>query len=200
MKPSEEERKKLGLKGSKKGISYGEYGKYIDFILKAHDKFDMTGKEKFRQLGKTPYPTHPIFAAQLVLADRRVSWRLRADGFRALLLHDVLENTKAKIPSWVPSSVKKLVNKLTFKDEKTEEAVAKRIDQNDSFTNYLLLADTVSNLYEEHVSEQKREAWIKGVKLLMSKIEKDFGKTRLYQISGLLSKNTDWSGAKIDTV
>lgn len=185
---------KLNQTGAPDGLSYNSIMQYLKFVFKAHNEQDITHDELFRQFGKTPYPTHCLLAAQLLLSDQRVPWKERKLGYLALLLHDIKENTAAELPDWVDPQVKKLVNELALdrsnNDATTEQQVLNKPDS----IKLLILVDMLSNLYEEHVKLQHRKIWIAGMKKLMHILESEYGKTRVFTIARALIADTDWSG------
>lgn len=179
-------------------ITYEELRKYLKFLLDAHEKHDTTSKEIFRQKGRTPYPTHPIFAAQSVLVDRRVPWEERRLGYYALLLHDVLENTSLELPDWVEEEVKKRVELLTF-NEGTKEEKLRALETRPIYIKYLVLADTLSNMYEEHISEHNRDTVMKIVRYLIDELSEQYRDSTVVALVKHLLEVTDWSGADEDS-
>lgn len=178
-------------------ISSEEFKKYLDFAYSAYQEHNNSG-QAFRQNGKVPYMTHPLWAAMMLIADTQIPWEQRAIGFKALILHDVLEDTSLELPDWVEPKVKEIVQELTFE---SFEAGVKLYDNKSSYIKLLLLYDKLSSMYEKHVGitgkteeirSAKRRLWkeftLKGIK----EVEKEYGNIRIVQVGKAIAENTDW--------
>jgi hypothetical protein len=142
---------------------------------------------------------HPLWAASMLIADTELPWKERELGFKALILHDVLEDTSLKLPDWVEPEVKKRVEELTFVgdwEEKKAKAMSKSIN-----IKLLMLYDVLSSMYELHVGEKKseiktgalkRKEWKKLTVRLIKEVEKKYGNIRIIQVGKAIAKNTDW--------
>ena len=88
----------------------------INDIIRIHDKFPRNHKKAFRKFDrKTPYGVHPIFVAMLLLHESCLPEAFRVRGAKALLAHDLIEDTTAKLPKWcLEKDVESLVRELTF--------------------------------------------------------------------------------------
>jgi len=162
----------------------------LDFAYDAYQNKNI--RDLLRQEGKTPYMTHPLFAASLLLADQRIPWEDRYYGYQILVLHDVLEDTTAKLPDWVEEKVVDGVKELTFSDDMPFDEKVELLRGKDSFIKLLALCDTISNVYEEHVSEEKRIKWKKYDEELVKDVENIYGDIRIVEISKTILANTDW--------
>ncbi len=168
------------------------FKKLMDFAYQAYQ--EESHKDTLRQKGKTPYITHPVFAASLLLADRRIPWKDRFIGYQVLILHDVLEDTNAKLPDWLSDEVINGVKELTFKDSLSLENKFEIVKKKDDFIKLLYLCDTLSNLYEEHVAlpVKRRKLWKEMVGWFAREVEKAYGDIRVVEVANAMIENTDW--------
>lgn len=167
-----------------------ELKRYIDFAYFAYQEHNVSG-QAFRQGGKVPYLTHPVGSAFLLLADTVIPSEEREKGCKILILHDVLEDTSAKLPEWVDDEVKKGVVEMTYTEESDEEKM-KKILEKSPFIKLLTLYDAFWSLYEQHVSEHHRKEWKAAVAQLAVEAEKNYGNARIVQIAKVVVDNTDW--------
>jgi len=89
--------------------------KHINYIINAHTLYPKTARNKSRYWDKkTPYYIHPIWCAMTILTETSLPKNLRENGAIALLYHDVLEDTNAKLPKSLNKKIKSYVEQLTF--------------------------------------------------------------------------------------
>lgn len=169
-------------------IKSKELKRYLDFAYSAYQENNITGQE-YRQKGKVPYIMHPLWCASLLIADTQIPYEQRELGFKALILHDVLEDTSLKLPEWVEPEVKEIVQKLTFK---SWEQAKREISKSPTFIKLLYLFDALSNMYENHVSEPKRAEWKKLTAGILKGVEQEYGNIRIVQIGKAIAENTNW--------
>lgn len=169
-------------------ISANEFKKLTDFAFDAYQNHNVTGQE-YRQEGKVPFIIHPIWCASVLLTDTRIPFEEREKGFKALILHDVLEDTGMKLPKWVEPEVRQIVKELSFK---SSDHALKASKSKPIYIKLLLLIDKLSSMYEEQVSPQRRKKWKASSKALMKEVEKHYGNVRVVQIAKVIIKNTDW--------
>lgn len=162
----------------------------IDFAYDAYQ--NKSKRDTLRQKGKTPYITHPLFAASLLLADQRIPWEDRYYGYQILVLHDVIEDTTAEFPDWIDERVAEGVKELTFQDNITIDEKKEIVRNKNSFVKLLILCDTISNVYEEHVGEIKRHVWKEMDIEILEDVRKVYGDVRVVEISEKILANTDW--------
>lgn len=169
-------------------IKSEELKKYLDFAYSAYQENNITN-QAYRQDGKVPYIMHPLWCASMLIADTQVPYEQRELGFKALILHDILEDTSLELPDWVEPEVKSVVKELTF--ESFKQAMEK-YPKKSPFIKLLLLYDKLSSMYENHVGEPKRHEWkilvLNGIK----EVEKEYGNIRIVQIGKAIAENTDW--------
>jgi hypothetical protein len=178
-------------------IKSEELKKYLDFAYFAYQENNVTN-QAYRQDGKVPYIMHPLWCASMLIADTQVPYEQRELGFKALILHDVLEDTSLELPDWVEPEVKDVVRELTFED--FQQAI-EQYPSKSTFIKLLLLYDKLSSMYENHVGinddteekkQIKRKLWkeftIKGIR----EVEKEYGNIRIVQIGKAIVENTNW--------
>lgn len=177
-------------------IKSEELKKYLDFAYSAYQENNITN-QAYRQKGKVPYIMHPLWCASMLIADTQIPYEQRELGFKALILHDVLEDTSLKLPEWVEPEVKDVVKELTF--ESLEQA-KKEYAGKSVFIKLLLLYDKLSSMYENHVgidddlvrAEKKRKDWKKFTNKGIEEVEKEYGNIRIVQIGKAIVENTNW--------
>jgi hypothetical protein len=169
-------------------IKADELKKLLDFAFEAYQKNNITD-QVYRQNGKIPFMMHPLWCASILVTDTRIPYDERETGFKALILHDVYEDTSLELPDWVEPKVKNMVKELTFKnsDHALKTAQSKPIN-----VKLLLLVDGLSNMYEEHVTLKRRKIWKQKVKAVTKEIEAHYGNIRVVQLAKAMIQNTDW--------
>jgi len=163
----------------------------INFIINAHNNYSINNKDAFRRWDKkTPYYIHPIWCAMTLLTEENLPEELRIKGAKVLLLHDIIEDTKAELPSYISGAVKKLVSKMTFASLEGEKA---KIFNKSSFVKLLKLYDKVSNLMDSGwMSTEKRKSYIEYTSLLLTSVENDFGELNIFSIAKtIITKNLE---------
>jgi len=173
---------------NEKGISADEFKKLMDFAFEAYQKNNTTEQE-YRQDGKVPYIVHSLWCASVFVTDTRIPFEEREKGFKALILHDVYEDTNLELPSWVELGVKEIVKELTFEnsDHALKSAQSKPIN-----IKLLLLVDGLSSMYEEHVEIHRRKRWKEMMKIATKEVEEHYGNIRIVQLAKTIIANTDW--------
>jgi len=84
-------------------------------VLLLHTRFPKEPKKAFRFDGVTPFGVHPVLLAMLILNEEHLTEEVRVRGAKALLAHDLLEDTTVELPEWARDpEVEKLVCGLTF--------------------------------------------------------------------------------------
>lgn len=119
---------------------------WIGHCMAAHGHHWKTQKKAWRLHDKkTPYSVHPIWCASMLLSEPKLDEDTRRDGFKVLLAHDTLEDTRLPLPVTAEPHVAALVKEMTFKsfDEETQELWRKPIQ-----IKLFKLYDKVSNLLD----------------------------------------------------
>ena len=179
-------------------ISSKEFKKYLDFAYLAYQENNISSpNQTYRQDGKVPYMMHPLWCASMLITDTQIPWEQREIGFKALILHDVLEDTSLELPSWIESEVREAVQAMTFENHKQ---ALREYENKTPFIKLLMLYDELSSMYENHVGvfnnsvvkKVKRRLWkeftIKGIK----EVEKEYGNIRIVQVGKAVMENTKW--------
>lgn len=157
--------------------------KHIDYIIDAHTHQAMTTKNKFRYWDKkTPYYIHPLWCAMTLLSETSLPKKLREDGAIALLYHDVLEDTNAKLPKTLDKKIASYVEQLTFYkgfDEERKLLLDKGIE-----IKLLKLYDKVSNLLDGvWMNKKEREIYAEFTKKIMLEVEIRYGLLNIVKIA-----------------
>jgi len=98
-------------------LTADEISRMIADVFRLHGKFPRKPEKAFRKFdGKTPYGVHPTFLAMLVAQEESLAESFRVTSIKALLGHDLLEDTTAPLPEWCKDSrlVETLIHELTF--------------------------------------------------------------------------------------
>jgi hypothetical protein len=174
-----------------------ELKKYLDFAYSAYQENNITN-QTYRQLGKVPFIMHPLWCASMLIADTEVPYEQRELGLKALILHDILEDTSLELPDWVESEVRDIVKELTFED--FQQAI-EQYPNKSPFIKLLLLYDKLSSMYEKHVGitgkteeirATKRRLWKDLVLKGIDEVEKEYGNIRIVQVGKVIAENTVW--------
>ena len=160
----------------------------IKFVLSAHQDHSKIPSKAFRRFdGKTPFGIHPVWAALTFFHEENLNEDIRVRGTKALLGHDLTEDTTVELPAWcMEAGVKELIDALSYttKDEKFTE-VWNRGDE------ALLLAayDVTGNLMNQtgFDSTERRERYALHVQKIIESVEKKWGQLNIVKIAkGLL--------------
>ncbi len=154
----------------------------ISYSLRSHLLHPNNPAYAFRIWDKeTPYGIHPVWCAMTILHETGLSKEIRENGAEALLFHDILEDTSAKLPEGTSPAVRELVDGmifLSFKEEKTE--VWNRKPE----IRLLKLYDKVSNMLDG--SWRKKEDWnayLEYTLNLIDDVESHFGPLNISHIA-----------------
>src|SRR5580658_9919628 len=84
-------------------------------VFRLHQDFPKKPSNAFRKFdGRTPYGVHPTFLAMLVLQEDTMPEDDRVRRAKALLAHDLKEDTTAPMPEWAQDlEVMTLIDGLT---------------------------------------------------------------------------------------
>lgn len=103
---------------------YKQIDKHILRVMKAHSKYIKTKKDGLRFWDmKTPYLIHPVWCAMTILTETKLDDGLRWRGSLTLLYHDVLEDTKYKLPNDLEKRVVANIKEMTFMGGFKEESL-----------------------------------------------------------------------------
>jgi (p)ppGpp synthase/HD superfamily hydrolase len=157
--------------------------KHIDYVIDAHTHRPKAAKNKFRYWDKkTPYYIHPLWCAMTLLTETSLPKKLRENGAVALLYHDLLEDTNAKLPKTLDKKITFYVQQLTFYGGFEEE---RKLLLNKGIEIKLLkLYDKVSNLLDgSWMNKKERKIYTDFTKKIMIEVEKYYGLLNIVKIA-----------------
>ena len=126
--------------------TYNKINNLIEFCFVSHGKYAIKNSNKHRRHDNlTPYGIHPTWCAMTILTETKLSELIRTNGYQALLLHDILEDTNRNLPNWISSEVKDLIKNMTFESFEKER---QDLFQKPPEIKLLKLYDKVSNLLD----------------------------------------------------
>jgi len=161
---------------------YKDFDKHIKRAMKAHSQYVKTKKDGLRFWDmKTPYLIHPIWCGVTLLTETKLNDNLRWNGAVALLYHDVLEDTKYKLPRDLNKEVVKYVNEMTLVNGDKKE---KKLFKKNKEIILLKLYDKVSTLLDA--------VWMKPIQLkefkkftrkLLRIVKREYGELNITRIA-----------------
>lgn len=166
-----------------------EFIKHISFITEAHGPLYSKTPEKSVRLWdkKTPYSIHPLWCAMTILTETALPYKIRRDGYTALLYHDILEDTTKKLPRGINKTIRNLIKDMTFHggiDEEMKKIWSKSIE-----IRLLKLYDKTSNLLDASwMNPKERRKYILYTKRLMKDVEKNYGTLNIISIARAVCK------------
>lgn len=155
--------------------------KDIEKVINAHRKYSQESKATRKWDNQTPYFIHPIWCALTLLHETNLPSGVRENGYQALLYHDVLEDTKCKLPKYLSPEVRELITEMTTKNSEKEmrEVWSKKPE-----VKLLRLYDKVSNLMDSTwMSPKKKERYVEYVKRLKNEVEQTYGDLNIVRIA-----------------
>ncbi len=155
----------------------------IQFATESHMANPCTPDDMVRFWDKrTPYTIHPIWCAMTILTETTLDEELRLNGYKALLWHDILEDTTVStLPPDTPATVVKFVQEMTF-DSFSEEL--EKIWSKDNEIRLLKLYDKTSNLLDSVWMDDKKLAKYSEFTLkLANDTESNFGTLNIVKIA-----------------
>lgn len=151
----------------------------IEFVIRAHDEHAREPRKRFRKWDTgTPYAIHPIWCAMTLLTETSLPQTVRKDGARALLLHDILEDTTAELPERV--YVHNLVAEMTFESFEEEHEL---VWQRSELCILLKLYDKVSNLMDMNWRTGKHDLYIQYTRRLCEVVKARWGILNIVRIA-----------------
>ncbi len=169
-------------------IDHEDLKRLIDYVYDAHQNHNT--KHDYRQKGRVPFFTHPLWCALTLLNDQRIPFEDRVIGYQALLLHDVLEDTSVGIPDFVSQQVKDLVNQMTHGTWEEEQ----KLENKSPLVILMKLHDKLSSMYDESVRADpvRRKEWRQLLECLLVETKKYYPEARIIPIVESITANTDW--------
>ena len=170
-------------------LSAVEPANMIGDIFRLHACFPKKPGKAFRRFdGKTAYGVHPTLAAMLFIQEELLPEDFRIRGCKALLGHDLIEDTLADLPDWcLAPGVIELVRGLTFEEgEDSFESVWSRSDD----VILLKLYDATINLMNSSCYDpEKYKLRLAKTRKLTDYVEIKFGPLNIIKIArGLLGR------------
>lgn len=159
-----------------------ELEKCIAYAISAHRDYAKSMSKTTRKWDiRTPYSIHPIWCAMTLLQETSLPSHIRENGYKALLYHDILEDTNAPLPSDTPKEVVQLVKDMTFESFESEmQEIWNKSDE----VKLLKLYDKVSNLLDgTWMSPEKKKLYIEYTRRLTEEVEKIFGDLNIVRIA-----------------
>lgn len=137
---------------------------------------------------KTPYSVHPVWAAMMLLQETQLPEEIRNNGYQALLLHDILEDTTAKLPRNISPIVRQLVVDLTFQSGKE---ASEGIWEKSCVVKLLELYDATSNFMDGVWLTDVQKIKYRSTKLkkLTKFVEEEYGMLNIVLLAKALLKN-----------
>jgi len=162
--------------------------KDLEWVMRAHRDHPNQPSEAVRRFdSQTPYAVHPILCGMMIMQEQGLAAGIREDGGLALLYHDVIEDTSAKLPPWLSENVAHLVNEMTFDSPDHEKAV---IFEKDPIVRLLKLYDKVSNLMDRDWSNLERsQRAIDYITRLCDDVEQNWGELNVTVFARALINN-----------
>lgn len=162
----------------------------ITYTIEAQDKLAIEDKKRVRWWdNETPQGIHPVWCAMTFLTETNLPTKLREQGWQALLLHDILEDTTAELPKDCSEDVRKWVDELTAADD---VEVWKKIWTGSDEAKLLKLYDTTSNLLDSTwMTGSYRLYRIENIKKLVEFVKKTYGNLNIVIIAKAICKKWD---------
>ncbi len=154
----------------------------IAYCLYAHTCCSKSIKKSVRYWDKTtPYFIHPIWCAMTLLTETTLPLIIRIRGASALLLHDVREDTDAKLPSFLTREEKHLVSDMTYSSSEEER---KHVWDKSKEVRLYKLYDKTSNLLDSAWMTPEKEMWYRDyTKELIIDVEENYGLLNIVKIA-----------------
>lgn len=163
-----------------------EMSRMINDASVAHQDQSRKPSKAFRIWDKeTPYVVHSIWGAMSVLHETQLSENTRVNCAKALVFHDVLEDTTAFLPEYLEDEVVDLIKEVTFQSQ--EEAMEK-IWQSSDEAQLVTLYDMVSNMMDGSWMDEKQKVFYLDYTLkLKDAVQSKLGDLNIVKIAESLS-------------
>lgn len=121
-----------------------------------------------------------------ILTETTLPKSLRENGVLTLLYHDVIEDTKAKLPSNLKPLIKKYIRDMTFPNGIMQEI--KEIWDKPKEIRLFKLYDKVSNLLDATwMSNELKKKYIEYTAKLMRDVENNYGKLNIVKLAHVMT-------------
>ncbi len=159
----------------------------IQYAMQAHIYNPKTDNDTFRFWDrKTPYIIHPTWCAMTLLTETSLDEGIRINGYKALLWHDILEDTKiTELPDETPENVQSYVREMTFNSFSEEK---ESIWEKDKVIRLLKLYDKTSNLLDGvWMKDEKWNGYVKFTSELSKDVLMNYGNLNIVKIANALA-------------
>lgn len=162
-----------------------EFFGLVAYSIRAHTEHSKDPSNAVRRWdNKTPYVTHPIWCAMTILTENRIPENLRMVGAKALLLHDILEDTTLGLPEGLDPAIAELVHGMTFENS---EAELKLIWTRSLDVQMLKLYDKYHNLLDGYwMTPERYVAYRTLLTDLSNNVEAHFGDLNIIRLARAL--------------
>lgn len=160
----------------------------VSFAKRAHIDLPVSPNDAIRfHDHSTPYIVHPIWCAMTIMTETTLSESLRLNGCQALMWHDVLEDTHAKLPADTSHEVRQLIQDMSFANFADEKI---QVWHRSKEIRLLKLYDKTSNLLDaSHYPTGKWNNYVDFTRSLISDVENNYGELNIIQIAKSLARN-----------
>jgi len=160
-------------------------GELISYSINAHQDYARRPSKTVRLWDKeTPYSVHSIWCALTLLHETDLPEATRIIGSKALVLHDVLEDTTSPLPSNIEPEVVKLVKEVTFDSQ--DEAMEK-IWERSNEARLITLYDMVSNMLDgSWMNDEQRRFYLDYTLKLKDSVKTSYGNLNIVKIAEAL--------------
>jgi hypothetical protein len=141
-------------------------------VTRLHARYPTEPKRATRKHdGRTPYGVHPTLAVSAILHERALSPKERLCGALTLAFHDVLEDTTAPLPPWVPAHIVEYIAAMCFESSTHEmETVWSRTP----FIRMCKLYDKWSNLYDTSMKPESLLRYCRYARALSESVRAEY--------------------------
>ena len=159
----------------------------VEYVFTAHEECAKKSSNKYRRHDMaTPYAVHPTWCAMTILTETNLPEEIRIRGYKALLLHDILEDTTKKLPVGLSEMTVSLVKDMTFENFEEEKHY---IWEKSPEVRLLKLHDKVSNLLDgTWMTPEKKLIYDDFATKLCDDVEKNYGKLNIVKIARSIIK------------
>jgi hypothetical protein len=167
-------------------MDYKRFIEYIKLEAEAHQEHVLPDAKDFRTFPsgeKNEYFTHPLWCAMMIMLDTKLPESIRLPGAKALLFHDVLEDTTAKLPDDLTDEVRKMIDDMTFKNFEEEVKITLA---NPSIAQLLKLYDKTATLYDAALRPHRYKEWIDFTEKLIETVVKEYGELNIVLLARTL--------------
>lgn len=162
-----------------------EMGELISFTINAHQDFARKPSKSVRLWDKeTPYSVHSIWCVMTLLHETELPEATRVIGSKALVFHDVLEDTTSPLSTNIEPEVIKLVEEVTFD---TQEEAMEKIWERSNEARLITLYDMVSNMLDgSWMNQEQRQFYLDYTLRLKDSVKTRFGNLNIVKIAEAL--------------